>query len=172
LYYGFQSLIRLPDAIPLSSLQRFPSGKIVRNDVPGTCRIKDIEQKLLDFSDAIDDIDGTDDPRREVYSGVRYARDPKIRAAVKRRAEGKCEFCGELGFKCVDGTRYLESHHITALANDGADRMTNVIALCPRDHREAHFGERRTEIEKEMINKVKIAQNGNEIPQLERTQGW
>jgi hypothetical protein len=49
--------------------------------------------------------------------------------------------------------------------------MTNVIALCPRDHREAHFGERRTEIEKEMINKVKIAQNG-EIPQLERTQGW
>jgi hypothetical protein len=103
--------------------------------------------------DAIDDI-GTDTPSRVNTSGVTYARDPKIREAVKRRAAGKCEFCGELGFKCSDGTRYLECHHIIALANEGADRMTNVIGLCPKDHREAHFGERRAELEKEMMRKV------------------
>ncbi|TAK50128.1 MAG: HNH endonuclease [Xanthobacteraceae bacterium] len=52
-----------------------------------------------------------------------------IREAVKRRAQGKCDYCGESGFKCEDGSRYLECHHIIALANDGADRITNVSAL-------------------------------------------
>ena len=81
-----------------------------------------------------------------------------MRAAVKQRANGKCEYCGEEGFKCEDGTRYLECHHILALADEGADRMINVIAICPRDHREAHFGERHSEIEAEMIAKVKAAE--------------
>jgi hypothetical protein len=49
----------------------------------------------------------------------------------------------------------LESHHVIALANDGEDGLTNVIALCPNDHREAHFGERRNEIEAQMIEKLK-----------------
>jgi hypothetical protein len=34
--------------------------------------------------------------------------------------------------------------------------MTNVIALCPRDHREAHFGERAEELEREMTRKLRI----------------
>jgi hypothetical protein len=100
--------------------------------------------------DAINDL-GTDTPDRVITTGIAYARDPKIREAVKKRAKGKCEFCGTLGFKSVP---YLECHHIIALADDGADRMTNVIALCPNDHREAHFGERRAELEEKMIQKV------------------
>jgi predicted restriction endonuclease len=87
------------------------------------------------------------------YSTV-YVRSSAIRAAVMKRAKGKCEFCGELGFTGVDGTPYLECHHIVALANDGADRMTNVIALCANHHREAHFGEQRDKIEKQMIKIV------------------
>jgi predicted restriction endonuclease len=50
----------------------------------------------------------------------------------------------------------LESHHIIALADDGADRITNVIALCPNDHREAHFGTRAEQIETEMVSKLRI----------------
>jgi hypothetical protein len=107
--------------------------------------------------DAINDL-GTDSPSYTIVSAKQYARDPKVRAAVKERAGGKCEYCGEEGFICEDGTRYLECHHILALANDGADRMSNVIAICPRDHREAHFGKRREEIEAEMIAKVKATQ--------------
>jgi HNH endonuclease len=107
--------------------------------------------------DAIDDIDpGTDTPGQVNTYGVTYARDPEIREAVMHRAEGKCEFCKELGFRRSDRTRYLECHHIIALARDGADRMTNVIALCPNHHREAHFGDRRAALEKVMIQKVKI----------------
>jgi hypothetical protein len=120
------------------------------------------ESEPLESSDAIDDI-GTDTPIHVDFCGVRYARDPKIREAVKRRAGGRCEFCGELGFKCVDGTRYLECHHIIALANDGADRMTNVIGLCAAHHREAHFGHRRMEIEKEMSIKMMIIEGANEV---------
>jgi hypothetical protein len=110
---------------------------------------------LAENLDAIDDI-GTDTPSRVNTFGVTYARDLKIREAVKRRAVGKCEFCGALGFRCSNGTRYLECRHIIALANDGADRMANVIALCPEHHREAHFGERQAELEKEMMQKVMI----------------
>jgi 5-methylcytosine-specific restriction endonuclease McrA len=66
--------------------------------------------------------------------------------------------CSKEGFKCADGTHYLEAHHILALADGGADLMTNVIALCPGEHREAHFGERRAEIEAEMIAKVRVAE--------------
>ena len=84
-----------------------------------------------------------------------YARDPKVRDAVLRRAKGQCEYCGQLGFKKPGGTRYLESHHVIALARDGEDRETNVIALCPNDHREAHFGNRGEEIESEMILKLR-----------------
>jgi hypothetical protein len=38
--------------------------------------------------------------------------------------------------------------------NYGEDRMTKVIAICPGEHREVHFGERREEMEREMIAKV------------------
>lgn len=110
-----------------------------------------------DYSDAIDDL-GTDSPGVTTFEGKRYARDPQVRAAVIRRAGGKCEYCGKLGFKCVNGSRYLECHHILALADDGADRMTNVIAICPGEHREVHFGKRRAAMEAEMIAKVKDAE--------------
>lgn len=114
-------------------------------------------------TDAINDIGtdadiGTDTPDRANVSGLVYARDPRIRASVMKRAKGNCEYCAKLGFKKSEGGRYLECHHIIALADEGKDRMTNVIALCPNDHREAHFGERGDELEKEMIEKVKALQ--------------
>lgn len=73
-----------------------------------------------------------------------YSRDSKIRTFVIDRAEGRCEYCGEQGFLMSDGkSRYLEAHHIISLADDGEDAVENVIALCPKHHREAHFGANR-----------------------------
>lgn len=110
------------------------------------------------FLDAIDDL-GSDSPGTVTGIVTSYARDPKVRDAVKRRAGGRCEYCGELGFISLNGERYLECHHIIALARDGKDRMTNVIALCANDHRQAHFGDQRVALEEEMIQKVKKAEN-------------
>jgi hypothetical protein len=106
-------------------------------------------------SNAIEDI-GSDDPSRVKTESWSYSRDPKVRDAVLLRANGRCEFCGQPGFIKPDGTHYLECHHVIALASDGEDRTTNVIALCPNDHREAHFGKRHQEIEQEMILQLKI----------------
>ena len=103
---------------------------------------------------AIDDL-GADAPDRILSEVWTYLRDSKVRDAVLRRASGRCEFCGELGFLTPEGAHYLEAHHVIALASDGEDRLTNVIALCPNDHREAHYGWRKGEIEAQMIAKLK-----------------
>ncbi len=103
--------------------------------------------------DAIDDI-GIDHPEAQTYVGARYPRDSAVRKQVISRARGVCEYCNKPGFLVENGERYLECHHIIALAKDGADRLTNVIALCPNDHREAHFGKRRKKLEVEMIQKI------------------
>lgn len=80
-----------------------------------------------------------------------FKRNPKIREAVLRRSNGNCEYCKEPGFEMLDGSRYVEAHHIIGLAQDGPDTMDNVIALCPRHHREAHYGRNATSLEDEFL---------------------
>ena len=115
------------------------------------------DEKEREFSaDAIEDLNeiplGVEEPEKSSRTSTSYARDPKVRAYVIARAKGACEFCGEKGFLMVGGMNYyLEAHHVIALANDGKDTPTNVIALCPKHHREAHFGINRKEIEAEMM---------------------
>lgn len=77
--------------------------------------------------------------RREQIGFV-FVRDPRVREAVLKRAGGRCEHCAQLGFRRSDGAVYLETHHIVPLHEGGPDRVGNVIALCPNDHREAHYG--------------------------------
>lgn len=129
----------------------FPPGKFGRS-------LAGLTLKTPAPLDAIDDL-GSDTPSRVKGLITSYARDPNVRRAVMQRAGGTCEYCGELGFVSLNGERYLECHHIIALANDGADRMTNVIALCADDHRKAHYSEQRSSIEKEMIDIVKAAES-------------
>lgn len=118
-----------------------------------------IKTNDLISQDAIDDIDvGSDSPEKQPTTGTRYARDPKVRERVLVRAEGHCEFCGQQGFECPNGKYYVETHHIIALAHDGADRETNVIGLCANHHREAHYGTRSEELEKKMVVKVEERQ--------------
>jgi len=131
------------------------SWRYVRNLYPGELLFRRVTGDYQDNrSNAIDDL-GTDVPDRQKSEVWTYARDQKVRETVLRRANGKCEFCREPGFLKPDGEPYLESHHVIALANDGEDRLTNVIALCPYDHREAHFGKRAKEIERKMIQILK-----------------
>jgi 5-methylcytosine-specific restriction enzyme A len=107
----------------------------------------------------IDDLDsliiGNETPERTAYSGTFIVRDGQVREAVRKRAKGRCEYCGELGFKMQNGDNYIEAHHIINLAKQGPDTLDNVIALCPNHHRQAHFGDDRVEIEAEF--KIKLA---------------
>jgi len=111
-------------------------------------------------SDAIDDLNelppGVSEPEKIYRMSASYARDPRVRSYVIARAKGTCEYCGEQGFLMSDDkSRYVEAHHIIALADDGKDNLQNVIALCPRHHREAHYGKNRTELEMEMTRLLK-----------------
>ncbi len=75
-----------------------------------------------------------------------YQRSAGVRTQVLYRAMGYCEYCGDQAFRMPNGRMYLETHHITPLSEGGPDSITNVIALCPNHHREAHHGERSEEL--------------------------
>lgn len=90
-------------------------------------------------------------PERRAVIGNAWDRDRKVRDAALARAKGRCEFCGEQGFRMAEGAIYLETHHVIPLSENGADHERNVVALCPNDHREAHHGERREEIRNRLL---------------------
>jgi hypothetical protein len=93
---------------------------------------------------AISDLDGddlgNDDPEYRKRMAGAYFRDQKVRLAVLDRAAGCYEHCGQPGFQSLSGKPFLETHHIISLSEQGRDKQSNVIALCPNDHRRAHFG--------------------------------
>lgn len=93
-------------------------------------------------------------PERVPVSGTAFARDARVRAWVRQRAAGRCEYCGALGFKMAGGRVYIETHHIVSLADHGLDTVGNVIALCPNHHREAHHGENRAALLAALLAKV------------------
>jgi hypothetical protein len=95
---------------------------------------------------AVDDIDpqsvGNDSPEYKKRMSGSYTRDQAVRVEVLKRAKGACEYGGCRPFNKINGQTYLETHHVISLSEQGPDRPSNVIALCPNHHREAHFGER------------------------------
>ncbi len=81
-------------------------------------------------------------------------RSTAIKLYAKKRANGICEGCNETApFETKSGP-YLEVHHLTRLADGGADLPQNVIALCPTCHRKAHYSLDHLEFNNQLINKV------------------
>jgi len=119
-----------------------------------------LPENSLSLTDAIDDLNflppGVVSPEKTYRMSPLYQRDQKIRSSVINRAKGRCEYCGEQGFLMSDGkSHYIEAHHIIALADEGEDTVENVIALCPKHHREAHLGANRTTLETELARLLK-----------------
>lgn len=78
--------------------------------------------------------------KSRIQTGTVFIRSKLVRLAALHRANGKCELCGEDAFLMKNGLKYLETHHIVPLSENGPDVVKNVAALCPNHHREAHFG--------------------------------
>lgn len=69
-----------------------------------------------------------------------YVRNQYVAEYTKRRANGKCELCGQKApFLDAAGEPYLESHHIDWLSQGGLDSIGNTVALCPNCHRKMHI---------------------------------
>lgn len=107
----------------------------------------------------IDDIDdasvGNESPEYKRRIAGTYVRDPLVRAQVLLRASGICEYGECKTFKTAKGQAYLEAHHVISLSEQGKDRTSNVIALCPNHHREAHFGENWQTLQDEFLEILK-----------------
>jgi 5-methylcytosine-specific restriction enzyme A len=109
-------------------------------------------------STAINDIGqdevGNPDPEYRMRMSGSYVRDAKVRELVLKRAGGLCEECNEPGFLKPGGKRYLETHHVISLSEQGADKLHNVIALCATDHRRAHYAENWIELQDRFLAKL------------------
>ena len=101
---------------------------------------------------AVDDLDDAPEgslvPAKLRMEGFAYKRNRMVRDHVVHRSKGRCEYCGEEGFLIANGNRYIEAHHIIGLGDNGPDTVANVIGLCPKHHREAHFGEKALKLNK------------------------
>jgi 5-methylcytosine-specific restriction protein A len=93
-------------------------------------------------------------PERQETTRYDYVRSRSVRDAALHRAQGICEFCGEKGFITRNGTVFLETHHVVPLSEGGVDHESNVAALCPNDHSEAHYGERAVGIRQQLQSKL------------------
>ena len=97
---------------------------------------------------------GNDDPEYRSRMSGSYVRDGKVRELVLKRAKGVCEECGQPGFLKLGGERYLETHHVISLSEQGPDRPHNVIALCATDHRRAHYAENWVQLQDKFLAKL------------------
>lgn len=81
-------------------------------------------------------------PKKVLRQRVEFVRDPYVVAGAIVRSNGACEMpgCPATLFLKEDGSPFLEVHHIVTLAEGGDDTLDNAAALCPRCHRELHFG--------------------------------
>ena len=82
---------------------------------PGDLLFRRLVGDYSENTNAVDDL-GSDSPDRARVEYWSYKRDSNVRDAVLKRAQGTCEYCSAFGFLKADGTRYLETHHVIALA--------------------------------------------------------
>jgi len=100
---------------------------------------------------------------RRATSGMAFLRNPRVRAFALARAKGRCEWCRQPGFTMGDGVVFLETHHVIPLSEGGRDSVTNMVALCPNHHREAHFGARRAAMRERLLEQLR-GKRGNAWP--------
>ncbi|MHC8402337.1 HNH endonuclease [Pseudomonas sp. MDT1-17] len=98
---------------------------------------------------------GIDKPQRLNGTTSTFFRDPLVKTWVLKEANGVCEGCGQdAPFKQVNGSHFLELHHVKHLALEGSDRPSNAVALCPNCHRRCHHSSDRDEFTASLYKKV------------------
>lgn len=84
-----------------------------------------------------------------------YFRSPAVTAWVRQAAAGICEACDKPGpFVRMNGTRFLEVHHVKHLSQKGSDRPSNAVALCPNCHRRCHHSVDKHQFNSSLYKKI------------------
>ena len=115
-------------------------------EVDAPLKTPDQASPELDRSKYVDQLSVPAPPTMREATVLLRDRSAAVREAVLIRAGGLCELCNEPGFVTAAGSIYLETHHVVPLADSGPDHPSNVVAICPQDHRRAHYAAERDEI--------------------------
>ena len=100
--------------------------------------------------------DVSDEVSKTTVEKAQYSRSTAVREYVKARADGVCEGCGEPApFMNNTGEPYLHAHHVHELSIGGSDTPDTVIALCPNCHYQVHHGQKGSEYNEELKQKLK-----------------
>ena len=100
---------------------------------------------------------GNSAPSIQYRTIKQHDRIPTVSAIAKLRAGFKCEIhgCDYEPFIGIYNLPYVEVHHIKRLADDGEDTLKNVACLCPKHHREIHFGLNKERLKEILLEKRK-----------------
>lgn len=132
-----------------SALWQLNQGSIVRIDderVKSAVRLwahSGADESIRDISKESDSEIGEDEYEKRTGRVTRTAvkRDSKKAGKFRRANNMSCQICGS-SIRLPDGRRFVEVHHIRPLGtpHNGADRMSNMICLCPNHHVEMDLG--------------------------------
>ena len=99
---------------------------------------------------------GSRNPSKKSQSSEQILRDPEVHVWVLYNSKWICECCDKPApFSKLDGSKYLEVHHVKRLVDGGSDTIENAIAVCPNCHRELHYGESRENLVNSLYSKTK-----------------
>lgn len=95
-------------------------------------------------------------PSKRVVTTTNIARDPKVKAwLLQNNVDFKCECCQEVApFFLSDRTPFFEVHHLKRLADDGSDRVSNAVVICPNCHRELHHGPKSSSLLEDLYGRI------------------
>ncbi|MNF49276.1 HNH endonuclease [compost metagenome] len=105
--------------------------------------------------DLVSEPEGVLIPQQMVSITRSFVRTSKIKQWILENAKGICEGCGQPAPFEMDGTPYLEVHHVKHLVQQGTDRRSNTVALCPNCHRRCHHSSDRDEFTALLYTNVK-----------------
>lgn len=106
----------------------------------------DLIKDLTDEINKIIDLEENEVKKKEI-SQKKIERNHKLIDKLKRIYEFRCQLCSEeqsLSIVKIDGTKYVEVHHIKNLAEEydeegTLDRVNNLIVVCPNHHKMLHY---------------------------------
>jgi 5-methylcytosine-specific restriction enzyme A len=83
-------------------------------------------------------------PKMVAVVNKQFIRNPDVVSKVLFESKGFCWHCKAAApfNRDIDGSPFLEVHHLIPLAEGGEDTVENAVALCPNCHRQAHFGKK------------------------------
>lgn len=101
--------------------------------------VSDLQRKIDDYNNRFKAVA----PKKRKIISEQISRPGSITDHIKKLLDYTCQICNEQGFIQINGTRYIEAHHINELHKliPGSYCSDNIVILCANCHRKIHFAE-------------------------------